>query len=307
MLERLADRRARTPGAVASGVLTRSAGAGARPVRDLEFAVLAMGPAGPGQEDRDRPREVGVVRMRGGGEVLREFTTLVYPGVPVPGAVHSGITGGDMLGAPRAEELAAPLAELLSGAVLAAHGLEEAEAFLAAVPGEGGRPARVPGLCTLRALRSQVDLDSYSLPRASHALGGRWPTGQHTALGAARACARLLAEAASAAPGPLYYRGPAPRPLRAPAGAPVRLKPRTSARGDLGRAAEWPPVWRPLELRPGLCGGEFGPEARRAAEQDARDRARRREAAAAAAALTGALAAAAAGRALLRAPLRALR
>lgn len=302
MLERLAGRGARTPGAVAAGALTRSAGAGGRPVRDLEFAVLAVEAAGPGPAHGGRACEVGVVRMRGDGEVLREFTTLVYPGVPVPGAVHSGISGGDLLGAPRAEELAAPLAELLSGAVLAAHGLERAEAFLTALPGEGERPVRVPGLCTLRGLRSQVDLDAYSLPRASRALGGRWPTGQHTALGAARACARLLAEAAAAAPGPLYYRGPAPRPLRAAAGEPERLKPRTSARGDLGCAAEWPPVWRRRELRPELCGGSFGPAARHAAEQDARDRARRRETAAAAAALTGALAAAAAGRALLRAP-----
>lgn len=192
------------------------------------------------------------------------------------------------------------------------HNLDFEGRFLDAEFVPAGLPTGLAGLCTLRTLRSQIDLERYSLPRASHVLSGHWPTGQHTALGDARACAQLLAELLRNAPGELRYAGPGPVTLTGRSSG-ARLKPRRSLSGlvtrlSLGavRAApahelcDWPRRWRPWELDPELCAGRFGEEDRTAAVADAALRRRRREAASATVALTGALAGAAAAATLVR-------
>ncbi|WP_017626323.1 3'-5' exonuclease [Nocardiopsis chromatogenes] len=305
MLEWMRAGRPRTREAVAHGALTRARGGSALPARGLEYAVLDVETTGLDPASGARVCEVAVVRMRGDGTVLREFSTLVDPGAPMAGREFHGITDGDAAGAPRVGALAGELAGLFSGAVVAGHNLDFEAAFLASELVPAGLPEGVPGLCTLRALRSQVDLDRYSLPRASLALNGHWPSGQHTALGDARACARILAEMLNTAPGELYYTGPAPRELvlegqGAERGGPVRLKSRTTPKGALPLATVWPRRWRPQELPPELCGGPFTDTDRAAALKAARERGLRREAVAGAAALAGAAAAAGAARSLLR-------
>ncbi|MDA2811856.1 3'-5' exonuclease [Nocardiopsis sp. RSe5-2] len=310
MLEWMRAGRPRTRGAVAHGALSRVRGGSALPARGLEYAVLDVETTGLDPAAGARVCEIAVVRMRGDGTVLREFSTLVDPGAPMRGREFHGITDGDAAGAPRVGALAGELAGLFSGAVVVGHNLDFEAAFLASELVPAGLPEGVPGLCTLRALRSQVDLDRYSLPRASLALNGHWPSGQHTALGDARACARILAEMLNTAPGELYYTGPAPRDLVAEGpgpegrggeqGGPVRLKSRTAAKGALPVATVWPRRWRPQELPAELCGGAFSDTDRAAALKAARERGRRREAAAGAAALAGAVAAAGAARSLLR-------
>ncbi|RCV52296.1 3'-5' exonuclease [Marinitenerispora sediminis] len=296
------------------GALTRSRAG--RPARDLEYAVIDVETTGLDPVGGARVCEVAVLRMRGDGTVLREFTTLLDPRGPVTGQEFHGIGSGDVVGAPSAADIADELARLCAGAVVVGHKLDFEEGFLAAEFG-AWLPDGMPGLCTLRALRSQLDLERYSLPWASHTLNGHWPTGQHTALGDARACAQLLAELLHNAPGELRYTGPAPlapppAPLPEAASRP-RLKPRRRVDGLTARLPNggirstpahplrpWPACWRPDELDAARCGGRFDPEQRAAAAAAAARRRRRREAAGAAVALTGAAATAAAVAAVRR-------
>ncbi len=295
--------------AVRMGALTRRR-SGCR-ARDLEYAVLDVETTGLRPEEGARVCEIAVVRMRGDGTVVREFTTLVDPRTPVTGREFHGIADGDVVGAPRAGDLVAELRALFSGAVLVGHNLEFENTFLTSEFVPAGLPTGLPGLCTLRTLRAQVSLERYSLARASHALGGDWPTGQHTALGDARACAQLLAELLSNAPGTLYYTGPTPVELAAGPGT-VSAKPRRASAGALRLAGPqprpvpvrglrpWPRVWRELELDPRLCGGRFDEAERARAETRARAAVRRRRALLAGAALTGLAAATALAVALAR-------
>ncbi|GAB3495454.1 3'-5' exonuclease [Nocardiopsis coralliicola] len=287
--------------AVVQGALTRIRGTG-RPARSLDYAVVDLETTGLDPAAGARIVEAAVVRMRGDGTVSEEFSTLIDPRGPVAGEVFHGIAAGDTVGAPAARDVAADLARLLSGAVVVGHNLDFEAAFLTAELAPG-LPGRLPGLCTLRALRSQLDLERYSLPHASKALSGEWPTAQHTALGDARACARILAELLAAAPGPLYYSGPEPQRWSAE-GLPraARIKPRTRPRGALGaRPGAWPDAWRADPLPPELCGGAFTAQDRADAAAAAAARRTRRDTAASAAVLAGTLAAAGAAGSLLRA------
>lgn len=290
-------------GALRTGALTRRRG-GLR-AADLEYAVLDMETTGLEPGSGARVVEIAVVRVRGDGTVVDEFTTLVNPRTEVRGQEFHGIADGDTLGAPTVDRLVPRLAALLSGAVVVSHNLDFEHRFLNAELVSAGLPAGQSGLCTLRALRSQVDLDYYSLPKACFVLSGDWPTGQHTALGDARACAKLLVEMVANAPGELRYHGPAPRLLPVPGepyGAePVRWKPRTSAPpGGLAVRRAWQANWRGTELDPLLCGGPFGAPDRAVAEVAAYRGTRFRERLATVAALTGGIAVTAAGSMLVR-------
>ncbi|GLU47652.1 3'-5' exonuclease [Nocardiopsis ansamitocini] len=290
--------------AVHIGALTR--GRGGHRALDLEYAVVDVETTGLLPEKGARVCEIAVVRMRGDGTVLREFTTLVDPRIAVTGQEFHGIADGDVVGAPRIGELTGELTELFSGAVLVGHNLDFEDAFLTAELVATGLPAGLPGLCTLRTLRSQVELERYSLARASHALGGDWPTGQHTALGDARACAQLLAELLHNAPGELRYLGPDPVVLAGRPSAAARAKPRRSVSvsprrpagsaprpAPVGRLRPWPRLWNRLELDPRLCVGSFGPPERSLALAEALRRFRRRRTASVIAAFTATVATAA--------------
>ncbi|WP_017570074.1 3'-5' exonuclease [Nocardiopsis halotolerans] len=289
-------------GTLRMGALTRRR-VGMR-AADLEYAVLDMETTGLEPREGARIVEIAVVRVRGDGKLVEEFSTLVDPRAPVGGQEFHGIGEGDTVGAPTAAQVTPRLTELLSGAVVVGHNLDFEQRFLAAELVPAGLPTGQSGLCTLRALRSQVELDRYSLPKASYRLSGDWPTGQHTALGDARACAKLLAEMLANAPGDLRYGGPAPRSFTVPADGtrePVRWKPRTSAPpGGLAPLSSWRARWRPQELDPLLCGGVFGDTDRAIAEMAAHRDTRFRERLAAVAAVTGGIAATAAGGLLVR-------
>jgi DNA polymerase-3 subunit epsilon len=288
-------------GTLRTGALTRRR-VGTR-AADLEYAVIDVETTGLDPDEGARLVEIAVVRVRGDGKLVEEFSTLVDPRAPVSGQEFHGIGEGDVIGAPRVAQIVPRIAQLLSGAVVVGHNLDFEERFLAAELVPAGLPRGQSGLCTLRALRSQLDLPRYSLPRATHLLNGSWPTGQHTALGDARACAKLLVEMIGNARGELRYTGPAPRFLQgeAPEGGPVRWKPRTtSSPSGLDPLSAWIAPWRPVELDPALCGGAFGASDRAAAEENARRGSRLRERLATAAVVTGGIAATAAGGLLLR-------
>ncbi|TQN30642.1 DNA polymerase-3 subunit epsilon [Haloactinospora alba] len=290
-------------GAIRPGELTR-ARSGAPAARNLEYAVFHLVATEQGPGGAERVCEIAVLRMRGDGTVTREFTTFLDPRVPLRGQRFHAVTEADTLGAPRAADTVAELTRILSGAVVTSHGLDTTHRFLDAEFLPAGLPAGMPGLCTLRTLRAQLDLANHSLARASHTLTGHWPTAQHTALGQARACAQLLAELLDNAPGEFRYTGPAPVSLEPRAtgrGAPaVRTKtrnlpqnPRVPAHRETPARplAAWPHHWRRRELDPELCSGGFTTAERDAAVAEAERRGRRTEATAAALATTGALAA----------------
>ncbi|WP_116244203.1 PolC-type DNA polymerase III [Nocardiopsis sp. FIRDI 009] len=289
-------------GTLRMGALTRRR-VGLR-AADLEYAVLDTETTGLDPSAGARVVEIAVVRMRGDGAVVEEFNTLVDPCAPVSGREFHGIGDSDTVGAPTSAQLVPKLTGLLSGAVVVSHNLDFEQRFLASELVPAGLPAGQSGLCTLRALRSQLDLRRYSLARASHALSGDWPTGQHTALGDARACAKLLAELLANAPGELRYSGPEPRALPVPgagSAAPVRWKPRTNgAPGGLAPLRPWPSCWRAVELDAKLCGGAFDVRARTEAESAARRDSRLRARLATVAAVTGGAAATAVGGLLVR-------
>ena len=294
-------------GTLRTGALTRRR-VGTR-AADLEYAVLDVETTGLDPREGARLVEIAVVRVRGDGKLVEEFSTLVDPRAPVSGQEFHGIGEGDVIGAPRTEQIVPRIAQLLSGAVVVGHNLDFEERFLAAELVPAGLPRGQSGLCTLRALRAQLDLPRYSLPRATHLLSGDWPTGQHTALGDARACAKLLVEMIANAPGELRYTGPAPRFLQGEVlsgegvdlGEAVRWKPRTTpAPGGLEPLSAWNAPWRGTELDAVLCGGAFGATDRAIAEMAAHRDARLRERLAAVAAVTGGIAATVAGGLLLR-------
>lgn len=294
-------------GTLRTGALTRRR-VGMR-AADLEYAVLDMETTGLDPREGARVVEIAVVRVRGDGTLVEEFSTLVDPRAPVGGQEFHGISEGDTVGAPTAAQVVPRLTELLSGAVVVGHNLDFEQRFLGSELVPAGLAAGQSGLCTLRTLRSQVELDRYSLPTASFRLSGDWPTGQHTALGDARACARLLAEMLANAPGELRYTGPAPQRLTVPDTVsgprgerePVRWKPRTTPLPDgLAPPRAWQANWRSREWDPALCGGAFGAADRAVAEAAAHRDTRVRERLATVAAVTGGIAAVTAGGLLAR-------
>lgn len=289
-------------GTLRTGALTRRR-VGVR-AADLEYAVLDMETTGLDPGTGARVIEVAVVRVRGDGKVVEEFSSLVDPRADVSGQEFHGIGASDVVGAPTVADLVPHLSRLFSGAVVVSHNLDFEQRFLSSELVPAGLPEGQAGLCTLRALRSQIELERYSLPRASHVLSGHWPTGQHTALGDARACAMLLVELIANAPGALRYRGAPPRVLSVPRAnglEPARWKPRTiPLPGGLEAPRAWGTPWRSVELDPLLCRGAFGETDRMIAERAARHGTRSRRRMATAAAVAGGVAATAAGGMLAR-------
>ncbi len=301
--------------ALSLGALTRRP-QGSR-ARELDYAVIGVRATAPKPAPDAGVCEIAALRMRADGQVTREFSTLVAPREPVTWRGFYGIGPSDVIGAPTSADIVGDLTELFSGAVVVGHGLAVAARFVDTDFLPHGLPRGLPGLCTLRTLRSQLDLDEYSLGRASYVLNGCWPTARHSALGEARACARLLAGLLANAPRDLHYQGPEPVAAARSAGSAHsdvsrgirRLKVRTVSRGSLrpavpeegvGPLAEWPRRWRALELDPRLCAGAFALDDRVGARRDALRRNWGRRVAAAGAAATGAVAATGAAHAISR-------
>lgn len=248
--------------------------------RHLEYAVIDLETTGL-DPATDRVCELAVVRMRGDGTVLAEHSTLINPG-PAPAGEELGgidfhaIGNADITDAPAFADVAPGLLRLLSGAVVVGHKLAFEDGFLGAEFARLGRHAGLPGLCTLTAIRSQLDLDRYGLSAATEAVTGHSPTAQHTALGDARACALLLASLLAAAPAPLHYTGPVPAAARFPSTGLGDVRPRTplpaTTRDHI--AALIPPApslrWNRYELHPDRCLGRYGTEERAAAISAAR-------------------------------------
>ncbi|MEU6206192.1 exonuclease domain-containing protein [Micromonospora musae] len=193
------------------GRLTRQPGVDPRA---LTFAVLDLETTGLYPNKGSRVCEVAVVRMRGDGVVLDEYSTLVNPGLRITNDDLHGITNADVAHAPTFQEIAGDVLVYLSDAIVVGHNLDFEEGFLTAEFGRLGIPLQsMPGLCTLVTARVQLDRWGYKLDNVANLISGEWPTALHSALGDARTLAATLAKLIADAPQPLAWAGPPPAPL----------------------------------------------------------------------------------------------
>ena len=98
----------------------------------------------------DRVTEIAAVRMEQGREVAR-WSTLVNPGISIPPFIQNltGIDNAMVADAPRFEEVAPRLLELLAGAVLVAHNVRFDHGFLKNEFERARIDLRVKVLCTV--------------------------------------------------------------------------------------------------------------------------------------------------------------
>lgn len=184
--------------------------------RGLTYAVIDLETTGlhPGQGSR--VCEVGVVRMRGDGVVLDEYSTLVDPQLRITNDEYHGITNVEVKGAPTFEGIVGDLLAILSDAIVVSHNLDYEGKFLAAEFGRLGITwSGIPGICTLITSRVQLDRYGYRLDNVANLVTGEWPAAYHSALGDARTLAHTFAKLINEPPQPLAYAGRAPLTLPA--------------------------------------------------------------------------------------------
>jgi DNA polymerase-3 subunit epsilon len=174
-------------------------------VQAATYAVVDVETTGLDPE-RDRVLEVAVVRITPWGVTTAEYSTLIRPDGPVPepgpdadpeaaavaAAIH-GISTDELGEAPTFRQVAAALAARLAGAVVAGHNVAFDLAFLTSEFRRlGVEVPPLPAVCT-HALAALLfpELERHRLADCcDHA--GIVLDGAHTALGDARATARLL-------------------------------------------------------------------------------------------------------------------
>ena len=161
-------------------------------VAETEFAVVDLETTGFSPQ-QDRVVEIAVVRVRGDGTVLEEWSTLVQPDRTVGATAVHGITQRDVVGAPRFGELTGELGRLFSGAVVTAHNAAFEERFLRAEFERAGvRPPTTPALCTMRLARAvAVPVPNHKLATCCDHFGVAL-LDAHTALADARATAAIM-------------------------------------------------------------------------------------------------------------------
>ncbi len=163
-------------------------------LEDLGYAVVDVETTGGSPTRGHRITEVAVVEIRDGA-IIRDFSTLVNPGRPIPGRIAqlTGITDDMVAGAPFFEDLAEELLSWLNGRVFVAHNVAFDWRFVSAQLGDAlGEVPDTPQLCTVRMARRLApglrrrNLDAV----ASHF--GIPIQARHRALGDAMATARVL-------------------------------------------------------------------------------------------------------------------
>ncbi|HEX6937994.1 MAG TPA: exonuclease domain-containing protein [Longimicrobiales bacterium] len=169
--------------------------AGAESLRSLEYVVVDVETTGGGASRGDRVTEIAAIRIRGTGEILESFTTLVNPERPIPPFITrlTNITDEMVRDAPRFHEIAAEVRRLVSGRVFVAHNASFDWSFvdheLARATGVGLEGRR---LCTVRLARRVVpEVASRSLGALSEYFGID-NDARHRAFGDARATVEVF-------------------------------------------------------------------------------------------------------------------
>jgi DNA polymerase-3 subunit epsilon len=145
---------------------------------------------------RERVTEVGIVSVEADGDDLRvsEWSSLVNPGVPIPGEIQwlTGITNEMVRAAPPFTAIAEDVAARLHESIFVAHNVRFDYGFLRAEFSRCGLTWRAPTLCTVRLSRLLYpDRAPHSLDAiiARFSLDGEV---RHRALGDARVLWRFL-------------------------------------------------------------------------------------------------------------------
>ena len=124
-------------------------------LRHLSFAVVDVETTGGPYSRGHRMTEVAAVRVEG-GQVVRQYTTLLNPGRPIPPLI-SGLTGifDDMvISAPYFEQVAEAFHNELEGCVFVAHNVGFDWTFVRGELSDSlGTVPDVPRLCTVRMAR----------------------------------------------------------------------------------------------------------------------------------------------------------
>jgi DNA polymerase III subunit epsilon len=117
------------------------------------YVVLDLETTG-GSASADSVTEIAAVRIDNGQETER-WSTLVNPGVPIPGFIVAltGISDAMVADAPRFKQVADKLLSLLDGSVLVAHNASFDHGFLRSEYARLGHDLQVPSLCTVRLSR----------------------------------------------------------------------------------------------------------------------------------------------------------
>ena len=136
---------------------------------------------------RDRITEVGLIEVDN-GRFIREWSSLVNPGMSIPSGIQAltGISNDMVALAPRFEEIARELYEVIDGRVLIAHNARFDYGFLKNEFRRLGKTFTAPVLCTVKLSRKlfpqhpRHNLDSLMNRHGIHC------DARHRALGDAR-------------------------------------------------------------------------------------------------------------------------
>ncbi|MGP5623367.1 DUF4011 domain-containing protein [Candidatus Corynebacterium faecigallinarum] len=158
----------------------------------LRFAIVDV--EATGFSRNDRILEIAVVHADPDGTVTGRWSTLLNPGRHIPNSDIHGITAGDITGAPRFADIAAELAEQLTGRIFVAHNVPFDSRMIAAEfsrIGVSGHPFDGASLCTLSLTGQLLPTAGRGLSTALAAVGIT-NSHAHAALGDAEATADLL-------------------------------------------------------------------------------------------------------------------
>ncbi|HSJ14049.1 MAG TPA: exonuclease domain-containing protein [Longimicrobiales bacterium] len=163
-------------------------------LRRLEYVVVDLETTGGSAYRGHRITEFAAVRMRGNGEVIDEFSTLVNPLRRIPPFITAltRITSEMVAGAPLFHEIVPQVRRILEGAVFVAHNAGFDHRFLSAELSRLRVPLLGRKLCTVRLARRTVpEIGSRSLDSLAYFFNIENPA-RHRAFGDARATAVLL-------------------------------------------------------------------------------------------------------------------
>jgi DNA polymerase-3 subunit epsilon len=164
-------------------------------LRSLEYVIVDVETTGGSAWHGHRITEVAIVRLRGDGRKVSEYSTLVNPDRAIPPFITrlTRITPSMAARAPRFQEVAERVREAVSGAVFVAHNASFDWRFLSTeLEWVQGRPLCGRVICTVRLARRVVpEMSRRSLDALSDYFGIE-NVARHRAFGDARATAKLF-------------------------------------------------------------------------------------------------------------------
>lgn len=107
-----------------------------------------------GKAQRDRIIEIGII-ISDGYKIVEEYSTLIQPGVAISSFIqnYTGISDADVADAPRFEEVADKIYELLEGKIFVAHNVHFDYGFLRHELRRAGYDFSARKMCTVRLSR----------------------------------------------------------------------------------------------------------------------------------------------------------